>query len=71
MNRAKTSYRNRQLSFPKIVLTSFLFFSLLLFANLAIAQSSSHNGGQWGGVGGKMVAAGEGHFSNKWVAAHR
>ncbi len=71
MNRAKTSYRNRLLSSPKIVLTSFLFLGLLIFANLVIAQSSGHNGGQWKSVGGKMAASGEGHFSNKWVAAHR
>ncbi len=71
MNKAKTSYRNRLLSFPKIVLTSFLFFGLLLFANLVIAQSSSHNGGQWGSVGGRKLISGEGHFSNKWSAATR
>ncbi len=71
MNKAKTSYRNSLLSFPKIVLKGFLFFGLLLFVNLAIAQSSSHNGGQWRSVGGEMVAAGEGHFSNKWSRATR
>ena len=40
MNRAKKSYRSMLLSFPKIFLTIFLLFCLLLFANLAIAQSA-------------------------------
>ena len=71
MHRVKTSYRHRILSFPKMFLPNFLVFSLLISANIAIAQSSSHNGGQWSSVGGKMVASGEGHFSNKWSRATR
>ena len=71
MNNAKTLNRHEPLSFPKIAVTSVLFFGLLLLANLAIAQSSSRNGGQWRSVGGEMVASGEGNFSNKWSAATR
>ena len=40
MDRAKTSYRSRLLSFPRMAFTSFLFFYLLLFINFAIAQST-------------------------------
>lgn len=71
MNNAKMLHTHRLFSSLKIAVTSFLVLGLLVFANLAIAQSSSHNGGQWRSVGGKMVASGEGHFSNKWSRSTR
>ncbi len=65
MNKAKTSYRNKLL-FPKIVLTGFLIFCLLLGANLVIAQSWSPKAHQWQSVGGKLVFSGKHSFKTFW-----
>ncbi len=71
MHRKIMPYRHGFLSSSNIFFLGFSLVILLFIANIAIAQSTSHNGGQWLGVGGKMLISGNGHFSNKWIAAHR
>ena len=58
MNRVKTSWRSRLLSFPKIVLATFLFFCLLLLANSVIAESWSPKAQQWQSVNHNHVSSG-------------
>jgi hypothetical protein len=69
MNRTKKLYRSMLLSFPTIVLTFFLLFCLLLFANLAIADSWSPKAQQWQSVGGKLVSSDTHSFNTFWYAA--
>jgi len=66
MNRVKTSYRSRVLSFSKIVVKSFIF--LLLFYSFAVAQSSSPKTNQWRSVGGQMIYLGKHEFKTNWLA---
>ena len=64
MNRAKTLYRSRLLSLPKIVLTSLL----LSFANPVIAVSQSSKAKQWQSVGVKLVFSGNHSFKTFWLS---
>ncbi|NHZ86033.1 MAG: DNRLRE domain-containing protein [Planctomycetia bacterium] len=67
MSIAKTSYRNRLLTIPKIIIIGLLF--LFLFTNLIIAQSQSPKAKQWKSVGGQMVFSGKHEFKTNWLTA--